>query len=258
MADSAPDLEYPSGSDAKVTRTFATALSALAASQKSSRGAPAYSRFVNRKLGRILAAAAWVLKATPNQVTLASAILTFGAIGLIAAAPPTVLVSICITGLLIVGYALDAADGQLARLGGGGSLVGEWLDHVVDAVKSSTLHGAVLISWFRFFDVDDRLLLVPLGYQAITAVFFFAMILSDLLRRLNRGSQSIIIRETGAISPLYSLAVIPADYGLICLIFLVFWWPPVFIFLYSLLFVANALIALAALVRWFREMKTLS
>lgn len=195
---------------------------------------------------------------TPNQVTLVSAALTFSAIFLIASAPPTVPLSVGVTVLLILGYALDAADGQLARLAGGGTLAGEWLDHVVDAIKSSTIHAAVLISWYRFFELDPRLLLVPLGYQAVTAVFFFAMILADLLRRLNRRSQAIIIRQAGPISPLYSIAVIPADYGLLCLIFLLLWWPQAFVVVYTLMFLANTGILMAALVRWFREMARLT
>lgn len=246
------------GTADRTPRRFGAAVAALAASQKSSRGAPAYSRFVNRRLGRIFAALAYVAGATPNQVTILSALFTFAGVVLIASAPPSVGVAVGVTALLVVGYALDAADGQLARLRGGGSLQGEWLDHIVDAIKSSTIHAAVLISWYRFFDLDDRALLIPLGYQAVTAVFFFAMILTDLLRRVHRGTQEIIIRKTGPTSLLYSLAVIPADYGFLCLLFLVLAWPAGFVVLYSLLFVANTLILGASLVRWFREMATLS
>ena len=255
-----PDHPQPASNTTAdaVPRQFRAALSALTSSQKSSRGAAAYSRFVNRPLGRRFAALAWVLRLRPNQVTLLSAAATFSGIAVIAAAPPTLLVAVLVTVLLVVGYALDAADGQLARLGGGGSLAGEWLDHTVDALKSSSIHAAVLISWYRHFDLDPLMLLIPLGYQAVTAVFFFAMILTDLLRRLNRGGQAIIIRGTGPTSFLYSLAVIPADYGLLCLLFLTLFWQPGFVVLYTLLFAANALILAASLVRWFREMSRLS
>lgn len=245
--------------DARLSpRRFSEALRALRQAQKSSRGAPAYSRFVNRPLGRIFAAGAFVLGMTPNQVTAMSAVFTFSGVVAIATVPPTVALAIVVTLLLVVGYALDAADGQLARLRGGGSLAGEWLDHVVDAIKSSALHGAVLISWFRFFDLPDLWLLVPLGYQVVTAVFFFAMILTDQLRRLHRGTSAIIQKKNGSNSPLYALAVIPADYGFLCIVFLLLWWQPVFVAVYALLFLANAMILVASLWRWFREMDALA
>ena len=132
-----------------VPRRYGSALSALATAQKSSSGAPAYSRFVNRRLGRWAAAAAWVVGATPNQVTALSAVCTFAGIALVAAVPSGALVAVAVVLLLVVGYALDSADGQLARLRGGGSPAGEWLDHVIDATKIAVLHLAVFASWLR-------------------------------------------------------------------------------------------------------------
>ena len=55
------------------TLSYGEALRDLQAAQKSSKGAPAYSRFVNRPLGRRFAAAAYRLGATPNVVTAVSA-----------------------------------------------------------------------------------------------------------------------------------------------------------------------------------------
>jgi phosphatidylglycerophosphate synthase len=52
----------------------------------------------------------------------------------LATAPATWFVGL-ITVVLVLGYALDAADGQLARLRGGGSSLGEWLDHMIDSAK---------------------------------------------------------------------------------------------------------------------------
>ena len=238
-------------------REFRSALAALSGSQKSSRGAPAYSRFVNRPMGRVIAAAAFVLGLTPNRVTVISAILTFSGIVILASVPPALPMAVAVTFLLVFGYAADAADGQLARLRGSSSPSGEWLDHVVDAIKSSTLHAAVLISWFRFFDLESVTLLIPLAYQVITAVFFFAMILTDQLRRLQQNSTGMIVKKNGSVSALYALAVVPADHGLLCLTFLLFAWQPVFIVVYGLLFLANLLIVSGSLWRWFREMKRL-
>ena len=229
--------------------TFAAVVARLAAAQKQrAPGSPAYSIYVNRPIGRRLAAAAYLAGLTPNVVTAISAAFTFSAILLIALVPPAPLIGVGIGLLLIVGYALDSADGQLARLRGGGSPAGEWLDHVVDAAKTSSLHLAVLVAWFRFLELPSQaLLLLPLGFAIVAAVLFFATILNDFLRV--RDDQ----RRRPAGGGIRSLLVLPTDYGVLCIAFLLFGVPVVFVPLYGLLFVANAAFALVALPKWFRE-----
>ena len=57
----------------------------LRAAQKGhARGAPAYSVYVNRRIGRLLAAFAFRAGLSPNQVTALSALHTFAGIALIA------------------------------------------------------------------------------------------------------------------------------------------------------------------------------
>ncbi len=58
-------------------RTFSGALAKTSGVQKTSKGAPAYSRFINRRLGRYLAAGAFALRMTPNQVTFVSAMFSY-------------------------------------------------------------------------------------------------------------------------------------------------------------------------------------
>lgn len=227
----------------------------LAAAQKSSKGAPAYSRWVNRPLGRYFAAWAYALDLTPNQVTALSAAATFSGIAVIALLPATPVTAILATALLVLGYALDAADGQLARLQGSGSPAGEWLDHVTDAIKVGSIHLAVLISWFRFFDLPPALLLVPIGFQVVASVNFFAMILTDVVRRRMRGVSGHFMAGEGTSSRWYSFAVLPTDYGLLCLVFLLLGWRWPFTTVYVLLFLANALFVALALPRWYREVR---
>ena len=81
---------------------------------------------MNRPAGRCFAAAAAQFGLRPNQVTLISAVFTFTGLTLVALAEPRWWLGVVVTLLLLVGYALDAADGQLARLGGGGSKAGGW------------------------------------------------------------------------------------------------------------------------------------
>jgi len=235
-------------------RTVRAALAVLAAAQKSSSGAPAYSRFVNRRLGRWLAAVAWTLRATPNQVTAVSALCTFAGIALLALLPAGPLVAVLVPLLLVLGYALDSADGQLARLGGGGSPAGEWLDHVVDATKIAVLHLAVGVAWIRSPEDRGVLVAVPFAYQVIATVAFFAIVLTEQLRRaeaVRRGEATLSRPRTGA---LYSLAVVPTDYGLLCLAFALLAWPAGFTAVYLALALANTLYLALALPKWWREL----
>ncbi|GAA4132768.1 CDP-alcohol phosphatidyltransferase family protein [Actinomadura keratinilytica] len=244
-------MSAPTASDAAAPAGFRAALTRLGSAQKSAKGAPAYSRFVNRKLGRVLAAASYVAGLTPNQVTAISACFTFTGIALIALVDPAPWLGAAVCLALVVGYAFDSADGQLARLRGGGSASGEYLDHMVDAAKISALHSAVLVSWYRFYDLDrDAYLLVPLGFTIVAAVMFFGMILKDLLARARRTGPA---PAPAAPSTLRSLLVIPTDYGVLCVAFLLLGFTDVFLPVYTLLFAGNALFLLAASVKWFRE-----
>jgi phosphatidylglycerophosphate synthase len=235
---------------------FRQALHDLAQAQKPpAKGSPAYSRFVNRRIGRVLAALAAPLRLTPNQVTGISATLSASGIAVIALAGPGALPGIAIAVLLLLGYAFDSADGQLARLRGGGSPAGEWLDHVVDSAKISALHLAVLIAWSRQAVAPRPMLLVPIGFTLVAAVLFFAQILTDQLRRAHPAQAPAPAAGGAGGGPgvLRSLLVLPTDYGVLCLAFLVFGWRPGFAAVYTALFVGSAAFTLAALPKWFVE-----
>ena len=229
---------------------------AFAAAQKPTKGAPAYSRFVNRRLGRFIAAAAFPTRLTPNMITAISALFSFTGIAVLALLPPSLWQGLAVCLCLVVGYAFDAADGQLARFRGGGSPSGEWLDHMVDATKISSLHLAVLISAFRFFDLSKPALLVPIGFTIVAAVMFFGMTLNDQLRRQQEARTGRPV-ERGGTSTIRSLLVIPTDYGLLCVIFVLLGWPQLFFVAYTILFVASAGFMLLAAFKWFKDMKAL-
>ncbi|CUU55399.1 CDP-alcohol phosphatidyltransferase [Parafrankia irregularis] len=237
---------------------FRAALDRLNSAQKSPKGAPAYSRFVNRRLGRLFAAAGYTAGLTPNQVTAISGLFTFGGIALLAYARPTAPVGVAVCLALVIGYALDAADGQLARLRGGGSPVGEWLDHVCDSAKIPLLHLAVAVSCFRFSALGrGEFLLVPLAFAAVATVTFFSMIISDFLRRTRP-----VAAATGTNAPIWrSLLVLPSDYGLLCLIFVLLGagtaFSAPFCVAYAALAAANALYLLGVLLRGYRAMTAL-
>ncbi len=236
-----------------VEETLRATLERLAGAQKGAAGAPAYSRFVNRRLGRLLAAVAFHARLTPNAVTGISAVFTATALALLVLREPSWGLGLAVAACLVLGYAFDAADGQLARLRGGGSPAGEWLDHMVDAVKASGLHLALLIGFYRFEVVDPVWLLVPLGYCLVDAVTYFATMLNEALRAQHGvATRAQPTLERAGVAR--SLLTLPTDYGLLACTFVLIGAPALFIPTYTVLFLAASAFLVLASVKWFREM----
>lgn len=241
-----------SASASTSTGTISDALHRLRSAQKKTPGAPGYSRYVNRPIGRYLAAMAYRLGLGPNQVTGLSGAFSFVGIALIALVRPAWWSAAAVCGCLVLGYALDSADGQLARLRGGGSRVGEWFDHMVDVTKISCLHLAVLISVYRFDRASDAYLLVPLVYAVAANVWFFGIMLMDQLRRRDGRPPAGTIAD--ARPGLRALLVLPTDYGVVCLMFALL-ATPAFRGVYAFFAAFNVCFTLASVYRWNRELR---
>lgn len=241
----------------RVSSSFAEDFARLQAAQKSSKGAPLYSVVINRPLGRLFAAAAHQLGLRPDHVTMISAAFTLTGIAIVAIARPGLTTALLVTVALVLGYALDAADGQLARLRGGGSMTGEWLDHVIDSLKIATLHLAVLISMYRFFDVSDAWLLVPLLFSAVYVVHFFGFLLTDLLTRITQLRLGLAPGPKQAGSRVVALLKLPTDYGLLALSFILLAAPTAFLYVYLALALANAGYTVLVLGVWHRRLRAL-
>lgn len=225
---------------------------ALVAVQKSNRNAQAYSRWVNRPFGRVLAATAYKLGLSPNAISLISACFTFPAILLIAVLEPSWWAGILIAALLVLGYALDSADGQVARLRGGGSLSGEWLDHVLDSIKVVSFHLAIVISWFvHLGEWPLWTTLVPLGFALQASVFFFGIIITDLLLRGAGAKKQVLAVDEGRQKVGTSLLGIPADYGVLCLAMALWGWFDGWRWIYAALAVVNVALLAIQLGRWY-------
>ncbi len=235
------------------TESLGQTVARLSSAQKTSKGAPAYSRFVNRRAGRYLAACAYHLGWKPNAVTGLSALWSLAGIMIIVFVRPSVWMGVGVTLCLAIGYALDSADGQLARLRGGGSPVGEWLDHVVDAAKISALHLAVLVSFYRF-GAEERELLIPLIWAFVASVMFFVIILNDQVRRTH-GTAPAVDASAPAVR---SLLVAPTDYGVLLLSFVLLGSHVAFVWVYGLLLIGNIAYLGLGLIKWFRELDALS
>lgn len=237
------------------TESFADSMRRLSTAQKGrAKGAPAYSVYVNRPVGRVFAAIAYRLGLSPNGVTAVSAVFTFSGILVLALVAPAWWTGLIVWLLLAVGYALDSADGQVARLRGGGSLAGEWLDHFIDAIKIVSLPIATAIGLYRFADVPRAYLLVPLAFAVVATATFFGMILNDLLKS-SKGIASSA--QDGGGGALRSIILLPVDYGIVCFVYVLWGWASVFAVAYAFFFAAAAAFCLLAAVRWFRAMRRL-
>jgi phosphatidylglycerophosphate synthase len=223
------------------------ALRSLRGAQKRAGGVSLYSRCVNRPTGRLLAAGSYVTGLTPDQVTLISAVSSFGGVAMLGLAEPSWWTGAVVWLALALGFAFDSADGQLARLRGGGSPAGEWLDHVVDCAKITALHTAVLITLHRHpghFGADsDTWLLLPLGFLFAAIVTFFGGLLTEQLKPEPAPGSA-----PAPPSALRALALLPVDHGVFCLLFLLLGGGPLFLWGYALLGAA------AVLAEWFREL----
>ena len=239
--------------DRVARESFASALQRLSAAQKpAARSAPAYSRFVNRRLGRVLAAAAQSAGLSPNAVTGISAVFTFSSLVLLVLLPPSWPLGIGIALLLLVGYALDSADGQLSRLQGTSSPAGEWLDHMVDSVKVVSIPVALTIAVARFDYAPGAWVLVPLLGSIVASSLFFSIILTEQLRRAH-GTASLASDAPGRPSWRRALAVLPMDYGVLCLSFVLLGAPLLFFVVYALIQLFTAVFLVLAAAKWFRE-----
>ena len=232
--------------------TYREAIDGLSAAQKPNYGVPAYSRFVNRPAGRRLAAVAAVVGLTPSQVTVVSAVVSGTGIVLLATFDNSPALGVVVAAALALGYALDAADGQLARLTKAGSAAGEWLDHSVDAVKISALHLSVLIALYRFAEVADvEWYLVPIVFEVVAVSRFSSMLLIDQLRRSAPTGTVVPPNESSLVRSWLALVI---DYGALCLLFVTWGHVGLFLVLYSLMCAGNLVYFVAASVKQYREL----
>lgn len=238
---------------ATASQRYSEAYTSLSSAQKSGHAVPAYTRFVNRPLGRRLAAVADVGGLTPAAVTGLSMAASFLGMLVLCLVPPLPVVGFVVGFLMLLGYALDSADGQLARLQGRSGPAGEWLDHVSDQARQTALHGAVLIYLYRSIeDLPRPFLVVPLVYVVAVSTRFLSQILADQLRR--SGAVPAVQEDHGGGSSARTLLQLPSDPGVLCLVFLLAGWPETFLAAYGLLMLANVVLTGASLVRRYAEL----
>lgn len=223
--------------------TFGESMRRLDAAQKPGAGVPAYTRWVNRRAARYLCAAAERAGATPTAVSVLSILVTLSGLGafLVLHQIP-LLAGLLAAALLALGYALDSADGQLARLQQSSSLRGEWLDHTLDAVRLPAVHLTVAVGFL--FQGAPVLAVIAAIFSVAASAAFLSQNVGGLLRDRSETSRIKVRRHQ-------SWLLLPADPGVLCWIFILWAVLPVFGAMYLALFTANTLhITLSARRRW--------
>lgn len=231
---------------------FAQSYSELSLAQKGKRGVPLYCLYVNRPAGRVVAAALRNTRIGPNQVTFAGAVLTYGALLWLAFGAGTGAASALVGVALAAGFVLDSADGQLARLQGRSSKLGEWLDHVLDSGRIVVLHGAVFCFLLRTTALPALPLAVLCGvFLLANSTIFFAGALVDQLLR------SPAERPAGApaaASLKRSALTLPVDYGLTCVLLMFVPAGSIFLYGYAVLAIFHCLFCAAYLAKFYRDL----
>jgi phosphatidylglycerophosphate synthase len=236
-------------------------LVALGAAQKPGAGVPAYMRWVNRRLARPLAAAAVAAGLVANAVSVLSALVSATGLALLMACPPSWGLGLGVAGLLALGFALDSADGQVARVTGTGSPAGEWLDHVIDAVRTPAIHLAVLVALLAHHRVESGWLAVPLLYTLVSVGIFMSQILAEQLRRATLATRPPAVVPSPPAPPgagvRRSLLLLPTDFGLLCWVFALWGDAPLFLGGYALLLFVNGVHFPLSARRRYRELRSL-
>lgn len=229
--------------------SFKDRYSSLKQSQKPARGVPAYTLYVNRPVGRLIAALCPVMISANGLTVMSSFVSALALLMLWLVAPGSPFLSLAGI-LLIFGYFLDSADGQLARLRNTRSFFGDWLDHVLDSGRMVFVHITVVAFIYR---TDPSL--IKFSICAIYLVSAMLIYVGGLLA----GRDPALIRESALYStPLAfvrSLALLPVDYGLLCVLFLFLPWTSSFVNGYFVLASFSALYAVIYLAKWTRELR---
>lgn len=212
---------------------FKTYLAGLNRAQKSGAGVPAYTRWINRRLARRVAAAAAAAGLGPNAVTAISTAVSALGLVLLVILNPSIVAGVVVAAVLAGGYVLDSADGQVARLIDRSSPAGEWLDHVVDAMRTPAIHLVCAVAVYLHRGGDVLLMSVALAFAVLSAGQFMSQILAGQLSDHGGGSPT----ESSEVGK--SFFLIPTDTGTLCWLFACWGLGPVFAIGYVGLFLLN-------------------
>jgi hypothetical protein len=209
------------------TPTVRQNLARLAAVESSPRSLPAYSRWVNRPLARAMAAVALRLGVGPAlMAVLATAATVTGLVTLVGVAPGRT-TGVIVAVALAIGFMLDSADLMLIgirRATRGG------VDRSAAAIRMCVVHLAVLVAVLRSNTISHLAWpLIGVCFLAVAMIMVFGL-----------GAEPSY--EVSRPRWLRSAICAPADYGMVCWVFLLLGSTTTFLIAYSALLCAQAVI----------------
>lgn len=220
--------------------------------QRGNLGEPAYSRFINRWLGRIFASVIGYFKISPNTISFSSFILTIVTfICFLILKEINFLESVLLELFLLIGFILDATDGQIARLLNKQSKKGEWFDHTLDAIKLSLGHGVAVFFIITHVDFDKFWYVVFLFIFSLAMGRYIGVILKTKLIDYKTSERSSKKAGKGIIR---SILLLPLDYGTFIAIFIFTYNPRIFFIAYTALGLISILYSVLLIFRSWREL----
>jgi len=231
-------------------------------SQKKGYGTPLYTRYVNRKLGQILASIFAYWNISPNTITVISGIFTFSAYISFLLIPELKLsTAIFLYIVLVIGYGLDSADGLVSRLQQKQSGMGEWLDHTFDAIKIPLGHGVAFLLVLNQVEIEKVVQLLLLLILTSASALFLSNILKSKLMIINtlnnkqpRGENKHRLRSA---SIFRSFLLLPLDYGIFMILFLFTPFPDLFFKIYLIWGIGFILFTMLSFLKSGRELNRL-
>ena len=213
-------------------RRNATFQALLVASRKG--GGPVYTRYVNRTLAMPLTLLFWKLGLSPNTISVLSFGITHLALLLLLLLPTTP--AVCVTAylVLVLGFVTDSCDGQLARVTGRSSRLGDWLDHSLDMLKLLNIH--MILGYVALQQsMQHELPLTP-----VFVATFLCLLSQPSLFYVTSFASQVVAHRPATHQPrsgtggrwLASLIGNGVDYGLFIMIVLLLPWPEIFVPVY--------------------------
>ena len=216
----------------------------LASAQKPGAGVPYYMRFANRRFGRMIAAVAKRLGATPDQMTAASARLFVAGMSVLVWSSPSILVALVVTVLLQLAFAFDSADGQSP-----GSPV-RVRPPVSGSTTSSTRPASCCSIWAWRCVCSGTLTSARRGCCCHWDSRSWPRCGSS-----RRSWKNWLMTSPSTAGGSRALLQTPADPGVVNAAFLLWPWTPVFLIGYAVLGAGNLLLLLATLRRRHRALR---
>ncbi len=153
--------------------------------------------------------------------------------------------------LVALNYVLDSVDGQVARLTKQGSPLGEWLDHSLDAIRL-VLVNVFIINIILDANLSEAPRIVIFSCLVGQIGLYVVGILREMILDFDISKN---IKETSRFAKFIFIALIPADYGIFVMIFLLSANPILLTYLYILFGIYNLCLLVATMFMIFRSAK---